>query len=452
MHTLQMIKEQEPIPVRGQLYSLASIGIRTVWVESLTSYIHRLAAKYKVKPRRFVTEALLPHLLSWQQTRPSFTTTTGGFYRREAIAANGAGDMAANFAEVIGQLTKRSDIRELTFHFWASQLPTRGLLRGIPNWCSACYTAWQENEQVLYQPLLWMLQVVTICPRHRCFLTERCPHCQQHQSVIAAKTQPGYCTQCTRWLGTPLASNKESPITDEMFNWQEWVIGCVEELYLASRAFGALPWANLPQGLQVCRQALGDGRSLARRTSLPYSVFWPWSHGRQTPSFKRLLEFGSMLDVTPLQLLVSTADALGTWITEREPGQQAHARSSAHAKISWEQIEHEVQKVLAGRKSVSGVASLARQVGISAKYLRKKFPQECRQITDQYLKKRATQAEQRVTQECLEVRQATIALYEQGVKPSKQRVQALLSNAHILRRPECWATWHAVRRELGLES
>jgi hypothetical protein len=241
MHTLQMIKEQEPTPVRGQLYSLPPMGMRTIWVESLTSYIHRLAAKYKVKPRAFVTEAILPHLVLWYQARPSFTTTTGGFYRREAIAINGAGNIAANFAEVIGQLNRRSDIRELTLHLWANQLPTRGLLRWIPSWCPACYTAWQENGQVLYHPLLWMLQVVTVCPRHRCFLTERCPHCQQYQSVIAAKTQPGYCTQCTRWLGAPLASNKEPPITDELLNRQEWVMSCIEELYLSTLAFGALP-------------------------------------------------------------------------------------------------------------------------------------------------------------------------------------------------------------------
>ena len=80
MHTLQMLKEQEPLLARSQLYSLAPMGMRTVWVESLTSYIHRLAAKYKVKPRAFVTEVMLPHLVRWHETRPSFTTTTGGFY------------------------------------------------------------------------------------------------------------------------------------------------------------------------------------------------------------------------------------------------------------------------------------------------------------------------------------------------------------------------------------
>lgn len=159
-----------------------------------------------------------------------------------------------------------------------------------------------------------------------------------------------------------------------------------------------------------------------------------------------------MLNVTPLQLVVSSADALRMWIFTQEAYQQAHARESALAPINWEQIEHSLQDVLAGRKQASGVCSVARQVGISAKYLRKKFPLECAQITAQYQKDRAARAEQRVARQCLEVRQATLALYEQGVQPSKHRVQALLSNAHILHRPECWATWHAVRRELGLES
>jgi len=296
-----------------------------------------------------------------------------------------------------------------------------------------------------------MLQVVTVCTRHRCLLVDRCPHCQQRQSVIAAKTQPGYCTQCTRWLGERPSSSKGQEIPDELFNWQAWVVRSIEELYLGRRAFGTLPWANMAQGLLTCREAVGDGRSLARLTNLPYSLFWQWSHGKLTPSFKRLLEFGYVLDVTPLQLLVSTRDVLREWIAARETYRQAHPRPSARSPIDWERIAQYLQDILAGRECAPGVCSVARQMGISARYLRKKFPEECASITAQYQQERARQAEQRLAGQSLEVRQATMTLHEQGIKPTKQRVQVLLSDPQILRRPECRATWHAVRRELGLE-
>lgn len=440
------------VPARSQLYGPAPCEVGTVWVESLSSYLHRLAARYCVAPRVFITEALFPHLASWYKNRPSFATNRGGFYRREALAMNGAGELAQSLWETLAHLTGRSDLQETTLCSWASQLPSRSLLRWFPAWCPACYTAWQEMGHRLYQPLLWMLQVVTVCMRHRSTLIDRCPHCQQRQSVIAAKIQPGYCTQCAHWLGKDPHLNRTESITDEIFSQQKWVVRCIEELYLGSRAFGVLPWANLPQGLMKCREALGDGRSLARFTNLPYSVFWPWSHGKSTPSFKRLLEFGYALDVTPLELLVGTTDGIRRRIAAREREWQAHPpQPSARSPIDWERIGQYLQDVLAGREHASGVCSVARHVGISARYLRKKFPEECASITAQYQKDRAKQAEQRITQQCLEVRQATMKVHEQGMKPSKQRVQALLSDAHILRRPECRATWHAVRRELGLE-
>jgi hypothetical protein len=440
------------IPARSQLYGPAPCEVGTIWVESLSSYLQRLAARYCVEPRAFITEAIFPHLVSWYENRPSFATHLGSFYRREALAMNGTGELAQSLLEVLCQLTSRSDVRDTTLYLWANSLPTRGLLRWSSVWCPACYTAWQEMGRLLYQPLVWMLQVVTVCVRHRCALIDLCPHCQQRQSVIAAKIQPGYCTQCAHWLGGESHPNRTEQITDEVFSQQKWVMRCIEELYLGSRAFGALPWDNLPQGLMKCREALGDGRSLARFTHLPYSVFWPWSHGKSTPSFKRLLEFGYALDVTPLELLVGTRDALRERITARElEGRAPPPRKALRSPLDWEKIRHYLQDVLVGREKASGVCSVARHVGISARYLRKKFPEECASITAQYQKDRAKQAEQRIAQQCLEVQQATVTLHEQGVKPSKQRVQDLLSDVHILRRPECRATWHVVRRELGLE-
>jgi hypothetical protein len=232
---------------------------------------------------------------------------------------------------------------------------------------------------------------------------------------------------------------------------QIWVVDCIQELYLGSRAFGPLPWANIPEGLMACREAIGHARALCTLTNLPYPLFWHWAHREQVPSFKRLLEFGYLLDVTPLQLMASTTDALKAWISSQKSSRLAHPRADLLSPINWERIEQRLQEILRGQERTSGVSSVARQLGISARYLRKKFPQECASITAQYQQNRATRAQQRVARQSLEVRQAMLALYEQGIKPSKQRVQALLSDAHILRRPEGRATWHAVRRELGLE-
>ena len=94
---------------------------------------------------------------------------------------------------------------------------------------------------------------------------------------------------------------------------------------------------------------------------------------------------------------------------------------------------------------------VAHQLGVGEKFLVGRFPQECAQITAQYLEYRAERAKQRVMQECAEVRQAALTLDNQGVALSRSQVAALLSNSNILRRPEGKATWQAICRERGLE-
>jgi hypothetical protein len=125
-----------------------------VWVESLTSYLHRLAARYGVAPRVFVTQAVFSHLASWYETRPSFATHLGSFYRREALAMNGTGKLAQRLAQLLCQLTSRADLQDTTLALWADYLPVRSLLRWSPAWCPSCYTTWRESEQAIYQPLV----------------------------------------------------------------------------------------------------------------------------------------------------------------------------------------------------------------------------------------------------------------------------------------------------------
>ena len=50
------------IPPRSTLYSLAPLGVGTPGIESLTSYVNRLAQVYHVGPRVLVAQHILPHL------------------------------------------------------------------------------------------------------------------------------------------------------------------------------------------------------------------------------------------------------------------------------------------------------------------------------------------------------------------------------------------------------
>ncbi len=358
---------------------------------------------------------------------------------------------ASAWVKTLEQLTGRTDLRVLTADPWANGLPNWGFLRSAPVWCPACYQQWQEQGQPVYQPLLWAVQAVTICLRHRQPLVEQCPSCQQKQSAIGAKAAPGYCTQCGRWLGMQPATEDE--IDAEELTWQQWVVRAIEELSAASMAFGLLPWDELAFGIDACVNAVGGTRQLGRIAGVPNMLFSGWRNRKRMPSLNYLLQVGYALDLSPLQLMTTEPKRLVETLREervyRHPPRVGRPASASKGDLST--IRAFLQIVLDGKVDPLPLRHVAHQLGVGEKFLAGRFPQECAQITAQYLEYRAERAKQRVMQECAEVRQAVRTLDNQGVALSRSQVAALLSNPNILRRPEGKATWQALCRERGLE-
>ncbi|SRR5713226_784991 len=451
-HQHQVITEKGiEMPPRSRLYCLAPLGMETVEIESLTSYIQRLAWAYRVNPRVLVSQEIFPHLSQAYYAQPG-PGHLGSFSRSRSMSINGTGDMARDWAEVLELLTMRSDLRFLTLRPWADGLPAWGLLRNAPQWCPICYEEWREQKQPIYQPLLWTLRVVRVCLRHAQLLVEYCPACQKLQSAIASKRRLGYCTQCRTWLGNK--QKEGSSVEDhDLLDWQAWVVSAVEELSLASRAFGSLPWSDLSRGMAACVEAVGGGRAFGRLMKASKMVASSWLNKQRTPSFSYVLEICYVLNVSPLQLMTVEPESLKKRLLAekiyRQPPCTKQCLPASKGDIPF--IQQFLQKVLNGEIGPLPVRHVARQLSVGEKFLVGRFPQECAQITAQYQVYRAEQAKRRVTQECEEVRQAVLTLDNQGVALSRSQVAALLSNPNILRRPEGKATWQALCRERGLD-
>lgn len=442
--------EMTEMPPRSQLYCMAPLGVGTVEVESLTSYIQRLAWAYRVNPRVLVAEVIFPHL---NDRYYADSNHLGSFSRTRSMSINGIGEVAQDWANILEQLTMRSDLRFLTLRSWADGLPVWGLQRQTPKFCPACYEEWREQKQPVYQPLLWTLQAVTICPRHAQPLVEHCPVCQKPQSAIAPRRQLGYCTQCQTWLGSK--QKKEGSCIDDhdLLEWQTWVVSAVEELSLASRAFGSLPWSELSKGMTACVQAVGGGRAFGRLMKASKMVASSWLNEQRTPSFSYVLEMSYVLNVSPLQLITVEPEKLKERLLAEAPYRQPPCTKQCLPASRGDVLSMHpfLQKVLHGEIGPLPVRHVARQLGVGEKFLVGRFPQECAQITAQYRIYRAERAKWRVTQECEEVRRAVLTLDNQEGVLSRSQVTALLSNPNILRRPEGKAMWQALCRERGLE-
>jgi hypothetical protein len=245
----------------------------------------------------------------------------------------------------------------------------------------------------------------------------------------------------------------EGGVDDEECIWQQWVTNSIEELSLASMAFGALPWDSLAVGIDACVKAVGGTRQLGRIAGVPNVLFSNWRNRQRLPSLNYLLQVGYALDLSPLQLMTiepkRLVEQLRAERVYRRPPRVGRPSSASKGDLST--IRAFLQAVLDGKVDPLPLRHVAHQLGVGEKFLAGRFPQECAQITAQYLEYRAERAKQRVVQECAEVRQAVLTLDNLGVALGHAQVAAFLSNPNILRRPEGKATWQALCRERGLE-
>lgn len=425
------------MPPRSRLYPLAPIEAGTPFIESLTSYINRLARAYRINPRQLVAQEIIPSLggsyrLSLRQLGP--------FVRFEAMNINGTGNVAIDWTTTLERLTLRSDLLYLNIRLWASELPMRGLMRATPAWCPQCYQEWLKDYLPVYQPLLWMLQVVTIC--------------QKHQTVIASSTLPiDHCTRCGTWLGTPSSVVADSEIDQDTIDWQKWVMGIIEELREASTTSGLLPWGDLRYGLAACRKILGGSKQLCQLVDVPDISLTRWITGKVMPSLENLLKLCYVLDLSPLQLMTNSSSTLEEALMAKSASRLPRPRIPTHLPQEQEEANNLefIQAVLEGREAPHSVRQIERRFGLGKCILRSRYPHESPLVTAQYRAYRNEQARKRMEKINDEVRTATFSLHAQGIFPSQVRVSSMLTDPNWMIMPETRAALHAARHELGQE-
>jgi TniQ len=220
------------------------IGMGTLHVESLTSYIARLA-----QSRYLTTEELLVHevvpLMQHRGFEASCRVVRRLFSSRCSIAHDNEtrGDLTRALIQAIEELTGQQNLSQLSLMTEASELFAFQLLHPEQAWCSLCYQEWQNDHRVIYTPLLWALDSKEACLRHpNQPLQVQCPYCQQRFLALARRSCPGYCSNCHRWLGSSDLSasrheemaHAQNSIFDDLFehglHWQYWWLDSSEQV------------------------------------------------------------------------------------------------------------------------------------------------------------------------------------------------------------------------------
>jgi uncharacterized protein YneF (UPF0154 family) len=198
---------------------------------------------------------------------------------------------------------------------YANVLSYQKLQRSKRAWCPACFNEWARDEGIIYEPLLWAIEVVTVCAHHQQPLSNRCAHCGQQQLPLTPKTHPGYCSKCQSWLGAPIEDSDDqyTALCEADLKQQLWVTEAVGEmLATAPRLIEPPTMEMLISRLKLCidQTAWGRVNAFAAESGVWHGKLRRLIKHKRAPVLPLLLRICAHLDLPVTDLLVDTKELI----------------------------------------------------------------------------------------------------------------------------------------------
>jgi TniQ len=427
------------IPPRSPLYNLVPLGLGGPFVESLTGYICRLAYEHHIHTGTMLQHIIAPliskHYIAGDQSRNISS------FLRYATPINGNGVMASDWANVLALLTSRNDLSQLTMFAAANAISHRDLLQSTRKWCSTCYSEWQQQHTPIYEPLLWSINGITVCPKHYCLLEKRCQHCLSYLPWLAWRSRPGYCSFCDRWLGNAGTTNqiegKDIYIAEMTGNFLAYISSTSASV---SRDVFVKSLSDL---ISVITE--GNVAAFARCLELPKVTLWELVQGRFPPSLPFLFRLCLQFRLSLLQLLVEMDNTLPTSYPPEMPGIKKDSRRF----LDRAKVRQALEEILSDQQQAPvSMQAVARRLGHHARTISTHFPEHCRTISLRYKEYRRQQGEHRKSLLQTRIHEAALIVQNQGMNLTYQRVGAVLGKPGCFREHEMRRAFLDVRQQL----
>jgi hypothetical protein len=309
-------------PPRSRLYPLSPLGWGGPDVESLTSYLARLSEAHCVTVAKLAQMEFAPLLNKSGQT-------TQGQFTGSMKSLNGGTHWTAWTVMALEKLTWVEGLRCLSLYPWRNVLSSYNLLRPHLAWCPSCYTQWRQARETIYNPLLWHVRAVEICPHHRQVLRHNCPNpnCQRHLPVLNQRGKLGYCPYCHSWLGV----DGVTPYDDDLdWTWQGWLTDQLAHMFNTAPYLAADPQPEtFARNLEASLERAGPIHAvrLARQLGTSPRVVYSWLNHARPPHLVLLARLCYQLDQSLLEMLTagsgetytSTRRTQASSLSERKP-------------------------------------------------------------------------------------------------------------------------------------
>ena len=443
------------MPHVTRLYSLPPIGIGTPMVESLTGYLVRLAEAHCVSAGVLYMKEIRP--VAGKGNIFSFRPATDAGYSTHTI--NGFGSPARDFEHSLEMLTGRRDLRHLTMLTWARVLPRSALLRRFRAWCDSCLRVWRQAGQPIYEPLLWALRAVTVCPYHRCLLRQLCPHCERVIGPLDYRSRSGYCSRCGQWL-VPTSTGSGAAcatLSSNQLMWATWVASTFGELLSIAPHIACPPTREqLAETIGLCIRRISGGNAseFARLMQVGRGDVGKWQRGKALPRLSLLLNIAYRLEASLPEFLLGRLTSVPSQGFPRSV--PAGIDSSAQRRTAQPRPRVNgaaVSQLLHAALAESPPPSLTRvikRVTHTEVTIRRHFPEACFEIAKHYAEHRVRCVIARKAQAAEEVKRLAYELNAKGIALTRRNMRPLLTCSDYLNLDESRAALREVRRDLSL--
>lgn len=418
------------MPPRSPLVRLMPLGVGTPYIESLRSLFLRLADATSVSPTS---------LYNFLQSPDVDTESVVARGRMTAIwdapSFVGMGIVPKGLVQILERVTMVSQLGRLTLLPLAGKIAACRSIHQRRRWCPLCLKEGMEAGNP-YGQLLWDLEPVVACPKHRILLHSEC-RCDTIRKLNweGPKLLPHLCKHCGNSLGfMDQAALIEAPPTDVTR------AACLGELLKSELFLGDIKpneTAGVAQFLKIAFHSWPNCK-LPRVADLIHrnkSYLSYWKNGVHLPSLGSVIELADAFGCRLESVLT------GDGAREKEPVSiEPTPRASRRAPIDPVPTALRLLAFLKWTPPPS-LAEIGRQIGINCSTLAKRFPDITKMLVMNRKQVRRESAEKLHRKRATAYKTTALALVEQGIHPTRKRVKDALgpgfADIHPVDREAC---------------
>ena len=422
------------------LYGRVPAGVGTPLVESLTSFVSRLAMARHLKISKifnYLIRPLVPQDLI--EGEDGYSYWYRGFIGNNAVVWNGHGK---HVQALVDALTELTGLAGLGCH---TLLPLEGLLStergGVIDrergnrWCAACLAGWRREGMQPWEPLLWRISFVKRCVIHGTVFSDVCATCKKSQDLVPDKFPFGYCRECRRHVesGDPQVS-KRWPRTPGAWRW-EWELSRAVGRMLASQK--ALAEFASNRGFMHLLSSLkqhpefGSFRRVGGYIGTTPHWVKEWLEGAKHPGLLTFLRVCIRVGVDPVAVAIyphgESLEVRGELRFGIQPRSKCRGMKERPAQTwgpaKWNKVRSELVELLKSPEvGLHPAGSVAERLGVAASTLKKHCPNEYAALKKARAAWLADERKRRFAERETALRTAFEDCLRKGLYPSKNLV------------------------------